>query len=137
MNESSVSSPWMKGMRLALHEAKVIKHRDASFIGLPDCSISYRKQTVWFEFKLWIPPKTWDQVAIPVMDVASASRAQFQMMLDLGREASASYYIMWAKKSKHIALWNPRTCFYHQCTTTADMIKFVANILNNYHIEYP
>lgn len=108
MNEASVSAPWMKEMRARLPGAKVIKHRDASMIGLPDCSITWNKRIFWVEFKLWVPPVSWDSnEGAPYLDLAEKSPAQYAQMLEFGRQAHASFYLVWVKKSRFVQYWNP------------------------------
>lgn len=116
MNESSVSSPFMKDLRSILPEAVVVKHRDASFVGLPDCSVHWRGLSYWFEFKLWIPTKEWSrsfkehaELEIPYRQIAEESPVQLQMMRRLGAAATDSWYIFFVNKTKHILLWNPVT----------------------------
>ena len=63
--ESNVSTPFMEKLRVELADlnVEVIKHYDASMIGLVDCSVTIpdHRFTLWREFKLWIPTKKWDR----------------------------------------------------------------------------
>lgn len=110
MNEASVSSAFMTALRKRLPEAVVIKHRDASFIGLPDCSVTFRGRVFWIEFKLWVPGKRWDGQTCNVQAIAEKSPAQFDMMRRLYKSAIAQvFYIVWAKKSGRCFVWTPNS----------------------------
>jgi hypothetical protein len=96
----------MAALRKRLPEAVVIKHRDASFIGLPDCSVTWGDRVTWLEFKLWQPPQKWDGETCDVPAIAAKSPAQFDMMKKLNAAALAMY-IVWAKKSGKCFIWCP------------------------------
>jgi hypothetical protein len=104
MTEASVSSAFMTALRKRLPGAVVIKHRDASFIGLPDCSVTYNGRTYWLEFKLWQPPKKWDGTSCPVISIAEKSPVQYKMMQRLNF-AAVAFYVVWAKKSGKAFTW--------------------------------
>lgn len=82
--------------------AVIIKHRDASMIGLPDFSITYRGHVLWCEAKLFVLPKKkivsdddWLKKA------QKESPAQANTMQELNK-ASWSLYIIFIKKTKVI-----------------------------------
>jgi hypothetical protein len=107
--ESNVSTPFMEKLREELADLNgvVIKHYDASRIGLVDCSVTIpdHRFTLWLEFKLWIPPKKWDGVTVPYLKIAHAEKG---VQLATARSLNA-LYIFWVNKSAHVTLWDPRT----------------------------
>ena len=107
MTEASVSSAFMSALRKRLPDAVIVKLRDASFIGLPDCSITFRRYAFFVEFKLWQPQKRWDGKC-DVQKIAEKSPVQFEMMKRLYRSAMNAWYIVWAKKTGRCFVWLPR-----------------------------
>jgi len=120
MNEASVSSAFQTQLRNALPGAVVIKHRDASMIGMVDASVTFNNHTVWMEYKI-IKPVTkgvegrafmktgvWSPLA-----VASASPTQFEFAKGLAK-AGRCVYLFWVldheairMRIKHVILWHP------------------------------
>jgi hypothetical protein len=92
----------MSQLRVLLPGAVIVKHRDASMIGLPDFSITYKGHVIWCEGKLFTPPKkkilSDDDY---VRKAQEESPAQARMMYSMGK-ASWSLYIIWIKKTKII-----------------------------------
>lgn len=108
MNESTVSSPFMKQLRAALPGSLVIKHHDASMIGLPDCEVLWQKKVVWFEFKLIVPPKRKAVDKVYVAELAAESPRQHLFMCQLAEQTHGAVYICWVKRSSRIIVWEPR-----------------------------
>jgi len=104
MTESSVSSVFMTALRKRLPYAVIIKHRDASFIGLPDCSVTFRGRVWWLEFKL-ITTKTFK--VKDIKKVAAKSPVQYKMMLRMDCAATEANYIAWVKKAGWCVVWRP------------------------------
>jgi hypothetical protein len=130
VNESSVSSPFMKQLRAALPGAVVVKHHDASMIGLPDCSVHWGFRVMWLEFKLLVPGLRggWFKPE----KVATDSPVQHQMMCRLGQQCHAAWYVFWVKKSKRIVVWDPlRAETIHECETTPQLVEFISSWLRS------
>lgn len=107
MNESSVSSPLMEGLREGLPGSVVVKHRDASMIGLVDCSVTYGGHVLWLEFKLYSVPRSWDWLeeasaleaaAFLLAKARKDAPKQFDLACRL-HEASRCLYVVWLKKT--------------------------------------
>lgn len=126
MTEASVSSAFMTALRKRLPEAVIIKHRDASFIGLPDCSVTFNGSAFWIEFKLWQPPKKWDGVTCDVQAIAEKSPAQYEMMKRMARAANCAWYIVWAKKAGKCFVWNPRFKVSDAVIAQEDLVENIA-----------
>lgn len=107
MNEASVSSPLMEKVRELLPGSVVVKHRDASMIGLVDCSVTYGGHVLWLEFKLYEVPASWDWMeegdaleasATLLAKARKAAPKQFDLACRF-RKASACLYVFWLKKT--------------------------------------
>jgi hypothetical protein len=91
-------------MRELLPLAEVIKHRDASMIGLPDCSITFNTHALWVEFKLYPMARAWeglDDLALAAECLKKAveeSPTQASKVKSLHR-ASWALYVIWVKKT--------------------------------------
>jgi hypothetical protein len=126
MTESSVSSPFMTLLRRELPGSVVVKHRDASMIGLPDCSVSWHQRTLWLEFKLINLPRSG---VIDVLKIAEASPVQYEMMKKLCRQSFGAFYIIFVKKAKRIKLWVPpgsnRITHLVEFSTIAEVAQYI------------
>lgn len=49
--ESHISRTLVRRLRIALPNAVVFKHNDASTAGIPDISVTYKRRTLWLEVK--------------------------------------------------------------------------------------
>lgn len=104
MNEASVLRDFTSGLRKALPGSEVIKLHDASFIGLPDVTVAFEKQSFWIEGKFVEMKRKWlkfsdDQIVQEIFDsVLQKSASQNEMLKRLSRCASA-IYIIWVKKT--------------------------------------
>ena len=150
MTEASVSSPLMKALRETLPGCVVVKHRDASMIGLPDCSITYGGHVLWLEFKLfewkkWMDDfKTNHDLGMELLRLATESAPTQRAMMDKLYQASASLYVIWIKKTSvlivdpvrgsvicspktagavHNLAWTMRTVGYHTVPRTVTYRK--------------
>jgi hypothetical protein len=129
MNEASVSSPFMKLLRTALPGAIVVKHHDASMIGLPDCSVTWNRKIAWLEFKLIVPSryKRVDPAAI-----MAASPTQHQLMCNYSRQAHVAFYVMWVKKSRKIIVVDPLdNQDWRVFETTPQVVEFITQCLRS------
>lgn len=131
MNEASVSSPLMGYLRKMLPGAVVVKHHDSSMIGLPDCSVTWRRKIAWLEFKLWVPPKRWEGGIIPCQHIAEASPTQHRMMLSLAEQATLGMYVIWAKKSRRVACYHPDSAFPVYFQTTQEVADYIVGFLQS------
>lgn len=133
MNESTVSSAFMKQLREAVPGALVFKHRDASMIGLPDCSVTYNQKAFWFEFKLFPMKNKWidwrHSYAIDecMIEATKKAPAQRELMNRLATQCPA-YYIIWLKKTC-VAFVHPLTLEITFAETTAQAVAIAATIL--------
>lgn len=107
MKESSVSSPFMSSLRAALPGAIVLKHHDASMIGLPDCQVMWVRKVAWFEFKLVVSPKRLEVDERYLRAIALESPAQFRMLCRLQENSHLAFYIYWIKKMNRIVVVDP------------------------------
>jgi hypothetical protein len=132
MNESTVSSPFMEKLRLRLPGAIVLKHHDASTIALPDCSVTWRKRTVWFEFKLWVPTAEWLRGAssVPFEKIVSSHPTQLELCRRIAEQGHC-FYVIWVKKSKHITIWHPAGYFINSVaySSTPEVVEAAARII--------
>jgi hypothetical protein len=127
MNESSVSSPFMSQLRSELKGSVVVKHHDASMIGLPDCSITWAKKIVWLEFKLYVPGVRHQKTPA---ELAAESPTQHAMMCRLGLQAHAAWYVIWWKKSKKILVWDPLSNeVLFEAKTTPELVDWITGWL--------
>lgn len=94
-------------------------------IGLPDCSIHWQKVSLWLEFKLWVPPRSWDGNLIPVEKIVHESPTQFQMMQRLAQQATNAFYVVWAKKSHRICVWSPVTGNAWYFAKTSQVLEYL------------
>lgn len=137
MNESSASSPFMKQLRETLPHSVVVKHRDASMIGLPDCSVTFQGHVLWLEFKFfdwlgWMEGLSVEARAQRMLDLSSKKAPkQRAMMEDLDR-AAGSLYITWVNKTG-VYIVNPRdiskVVFVE---TTKDAVRVVRNLMERW-----
>lgn len=133
MNESTVSSAFMKQLREAVPGALVFKHRDASMIGLPDCSVTYNQKAFWFEFKLfpmkkkWIDWRTYFVIVECMIEATKKAPAQRELMNRLAAQCPA-YYIIWLKKTC-VVFVHPLTLSITSFETTAQAVAFIAELL--------
>lgn len=134
MNESSVSSPFMKQLRERLPQAVVVKHHDASMIGLPDCSVTYNHSVWWLEFKFFLLKRRWigqteEQVLREcIHDIWEKSPTQWEMMLRMDTAATA-FYIIWVKKTC-VFLYRPLADGYQVCRSTQDAVQAMDNLIH-------
>lgn len=135
MNESSVSSPLMRDLRLALTGAEVVKHRDTGMVGLPDCSVTYdRRPALWLEFKFYTPLKTKVETVTEIMaKFTDDSPTQYQWMRRAAVQGRA-FYITWVRKTE-VILWHPITHEYLRVPKTKDMVALVAYIARGFHAD--
>lgn len=104
MNEASVSGSFMFGLRKRCPGAVVIKHHDASMIGLLDCSMTYANRIYWFEFKFYEKKRKWDDmysdaIAAEIFaDIVKKSPTQWKMACALNQQAP-TWYVVWIKKT--------------------------------------
>lgn len=99
MKEASVLAPFHKKVKERLRGSIVVKHRDASMIGMVDTSITFQGRTLWAEGKLYALPRSGD----PGPDFWRAkamqeSPAQARMVSNYNC-TSACIYIIWIKKT--------------------------------------
>lgn len=134
MNESSVSSPFMKALREALPGSVVVKHRDASMIGLPDCSVTYGSHVLWLEFKLFEYKKfmdsfttSYDMGHFLLEEATKAAPTQRAMMNRMGAQAAA-LYVMWVKKTSVLVV-NPVTGLVVGMPKTFGAVELVARMM--------
>jgi hypothetical protein len=130
MNEASVSSDFMSRLRKRLPGAVVVKHRDASMIGLPDCSVTFNGRTWWIEFKLFRPGARWDgRLNVPA--IANASPTQREMMNRLlNASGGRALYLVWVKKGARVVGWFPQDNAYQfETETTGGMVEAIALML--------
>lgn len=129
MTEASVSSAFMAALRKRLPDAVIIKHRDASFIGLPDCSITYKGRIWWVEFKLVVKTHNWQ--ITDVEKVAAKSPVQYKMMMRLDAAATEANYIVWLKKANCVIVWRPT---YEQplSVTASELVEWYARKLESF-----
>jgi hypothetical protein len=135
VTEATVSSAFMKQLRERLPDAVVIKHRDASFIGLPDCSITYRKRILWVEFKLVSMKLKWDPRNPPLeeimAEIVKASPVQHAMMQRLA-SAGNSCYVVWVKKTGVFVQWPlPSPPLWFSDVNRGHLLDHVTNRLNS------
>ena len=120
-----------------LPEAVILKHHDASFVGLPDCSVHWRGLSFWFEFKLWIPTKEWSrafslnglETPMPYREIAEESPVQFELMKRMAISASDAWYIFWINKTKYILLWHPITNTKIPVSSRAELLQQVVTMI--------
>lgn len=104
MNEASVSGSFMLGLRKRYPGAVVIKHHDASMIGLLDCSMTYQDRVYWFEFKFYEKKRKWDDLDLEIiaedifLDIKKRSPAQWKMACAFNQHAP-TWYVVWIKKT--------------------------------------
>lgn len=136
MNESSVSSPFMKQLRERLPGAVVLKHSDTSMVGLPDCSVSYRGKTIWLEFKLITPTKIevhhnaergWSFGRYWIK-AREDSPTQAAMVDKLDEQTQGAWYIFWVRKCKAVAWCRPGHN-WSSASTTPQVVEFFAKLL--------
>lgn len=127
MTEATVSSAFMSALRKRLPDAVVIKHRDASFIGLPDCSVTFNGRVWWLEFKLLTKTLSFGDVE----RVAAKSPVQYKMMMRMDSAATEANYIMWIKKTEWCVVWRPN---YEQPLSIPQkqLVEWFANKLESY-----
>lgn len=133
MNESSVSSPLMEGLREDLPGSVVVKHRDASMIGLVDCSVTHQSHVLWLEFKLYPVLPSWDWMEDGDVLEASAfllakARKEGAKQFDLAcrfREASACLYVFWLKKTC-VLIVDPVSLCCARVRRTSDAVAWLA-----------
>lgn len=146
MSETSVSAPWMKKMRQRLPNAEIIKHHDASMIGLLDCSITHNDHIWWAEFKLFTPPVKWSYPCgrivdgksavaaadgeIPYEKIAAESSTQFALAKRLAR-AARTWYIFWVNKTRRVDLWDPILKTSYRTSSTDEMVELFISKMNN------
>jgi hypothetical protein len=119
----------MTQLRSALPGAIVIKHHDASMIGLPDCSVTWRKTISWLEFKL-VVPKRFGRV-VPA-EIAGDSPTQHRFMCNVAQQAHLALYLMWVKRSHRIIVWEPlsnQIIVEHE--TTPQLVDWFTRCLSN------
>jgi len=128
MTEASVLSTFMTRLRAEMPEAVVVKHRDASMIGLPDFSVTYMGHVLWGEAKLVTVPKKWDGHFYRQFydQVRLASPAQSTMMDKLCR-ASLALYFIWIKKTG-LYVVNPLSQEYSLLKASTDGVALVKDI---------
>lgn len=100
----------------------VFKHRDASMIGLPDCSVTFNEKTYWLEFKYLLMKHKWDKImegreleamvkgpysgwlmiALEILAEVSKKAPVQRELLDRLSVQTPTYYIFWIKKTKVI-----------------------------------
>lgn len=136
MNEASVSSPWMSGIRKALPGAVVVKHRDASMIGLVDCSVTYKTHVLWAEFKLYdwhdrfSTMNNKERALWCLEDSTKKAPTQRETAEALSR-ASACLYIIWIKKTQVLVV-EPVTQSVVAGPSTAWAIELVADLFREW-----
>jgi hypothetical protein len=138
--ETTVSSPFMSQLRLALPGSEVVKHRDASMIGLLDCSVTWNKTISWIEFKRWLPSKEWStrfehfgaSVEIPFEKIAEESPTQYDMAKRMQVQASLCLYIVWVNRTRRIGVWEPNTSPTHAYyfARTPEVVEYVVKRLH-------
>lgn len=131
--ESAVSTPFMEKLReeLADLEVEVVKHNDRSMIGLVDCSVTVPVVhfTLWIEFKLIKPTKTWSRERGPIDYVKIATGQKKAIQFNKAKRMNA-LYIFWVNKSNHITLWNAREeKVIVIAETTAEMVRYVSKLI--------
>lgn len=130
MTETSVSTPWMEKLRVALGPYyEVIKHHDVSTYAVLDCSITGNDHVWWVEFKLWKPPAKWSKhfnlghgCEIPYEKIAAESHVQFAAAKRLAK-AGRCWYIFWVNRTKRVDLWHPLTGYTVKTDSTDFMVK--------------
>lgn len=130
--ESSVSSPFMTGLREELIDlkAEVIKHYDAAMIGLADCSVTVgdHRFTLWLEFKLIIPTKAWSRERGPI-DYVKIAKGKKGTQFATAKRLNA-LYIFWVNKSDHVTLWDARSeSVIAIKDSTAEMIRYISKFV--------
>lgn len=99
MKEASALSPFHAKLRKRLPGSAVVKHRDASMIGLMDTSITWQGRTIWAEGKLYNLPKAGDPGYEHWLQIAqedSPTQAEFAKKMN---RTSCCVYIIFIKKT--------------------------------------
>lgn len=135
MTEATVLAPFMKKMRELLPLAQVVKHRDASMIGLPDFSITHNTHVLWCEAKLFVLPRKWNGDAPGLASELTKkaqedSPTQTEMMKKMHR-ASASLYVIFVKKT-FVALVDPETLSAWTFNNSSLAAQFLADRMNHW-----
>jgi hypothetical protein len=144
MNESTCSSAFQTKLRQAIVGCEVIKHADKSMIGMVDASVTFRKQTLWMEYK-FIGPTTKGVLGSTFLSrgewspsqVANASSTQADTARRLA-EAGHCIYLFWVldhtalrKRIGSVVLWHPISGYVYRAVSTDEMVGVVCNILTN------
>lgn len=104
MTEATVLSAFMTRLRELMPKAVVVKHRDASMIGLPDFSVTVNTHVLWGEAKLykwegWMSPADPEALAGRLVTKARAGAETQNAMMNRLHEASCAVYVFFVKKS--------------------------------------
>lgn len=135
MNEASVGSAFMHLCRERMPGAVVMKHQDSGFVGMPDCSITWKGHTIWLEFKLFVPGKTWDG-ELDIKQLAMKSPVQYATCRRLA-ENGHCYYLVWVKKGARLELWNPYTeALYAREVSNPNMAHYISGMFANLEACY-
>jgi hypothetical protein len=94
MNEASVTGDLLEKIRMAAPSAVLFKHADKSTKGMPDVSMSWRRKTVWMEFKYVKKLKEGLFSEKHLGNIFLHDPAQMLTMRRLARSAHASFYLL-------------------------------------------
>jgi hypothetical protein len=146
MREASALAPFHKALRKRLLGSVVVKHRDASMIGLVDTSITWQGRTIWAEGKLYNLPHSGDpgyEHWLRIAQEDSPTQAEFAKKLN---KTSCCVYVIFIKKTCVYIGWpdtggqpGPHVCVRVKNTSQAVERIFIMfdNWQKNPHLPRP
>lgn len=134
MKEATVVGPFMKKLREFIPRAEVIKHHDASLIGMVDTSITYQGRTIWAECKLYNLPRSGDPGFGHWLAKAREESPKQAIKADRLNVAACCLYIIWVKKTCVYVGW-PDGSHHVKLSGTAELVRFMAGIIARWHLS--
>lgn len=127
----------MKKLREARPKSTVIKHRDASMIGLVDCSWTEANRTTWMEFKLH-EYKGWVESSLRAGTFVEhfleywedQANAQYKMVIRLN-----GAYVVWIKKTSVWVIWPDGKA--RQFAKTSDVVEWMSRCFEVEKYAFP